>query len=148
MRAGRRALVAALSVALAAVGCSDDGKDEANDLEVGDCVAGDLRTKADEVEVVDCEDEHVVQAIGSFEAEDGGFPGDEELAALGFDRCQGDLFEAFVGIPYVESSTIWSSWLVPDDAAWEDGDRTVVCLVHTQDHEPTTGSYEGAGLPE
>lgn len=143
----RAVLVAAVVLALAA-GCSDDTKDEANDLEAGDCVAGDLRTKDDEVEVVDCEDDHVVEATGTFEVQDGDFPGDEELAALGFERCQGDLFETFVGIPYVESSTIFASWLVPDEAGWDDGDRTVVCLAHTQDHEPTTGSYEGAGRSE
>ena len=142
----RALLVAAVVLVLAA--CSDDTKDEADDLEVGDCVAGDLQTKDDEVEVVDCGDEHVVQAIGSFDVPDGDFPGDEELAAVGFERCQGDLFRDFVGIPYVESSTIYASWLVPDEDGWADGDRTVVCVAHTQDHEPTTGSYEGAGAAE
>ena len=144
----RRALLVAAAVLVLAGACSDDTKDEANDLEVGDCVAGDLTAKGDEVEVVDCDEEHVVQAIGSFEAQDGDFPGDEELAAIGFERCQGDLFRDFVGIPYVESSTIYSSWLVPDEDAWADGDRTVVCVAHTQDHAPTTGSYEGAGTAE
>jgi len=144
----RRALLVAVVVALALTGCSDDAKDEANDLEVGDCVAGDLRAKDDEVSVVDCDEEHVVQVIGRFDTEDGDFPGDEELAAIGFDRCQGDLFESFVGIPYVESSTVYASWLVPDEDGWDDGDRTVVCLGHTQDHVPTTGSYEGTGRAE
>jgi hypothetical protein len=145
----RRAVLVAAVVLVLAAACSDDAKDEANDLEVGDCVAGDVRTKDDEVRVVDCDEEHVVQAFGSVEAPDGDFPGDEELAAIGYDACQqGDLFETFVGIPYVESSRIWASWLVPDADDWEDGDRTVVCVAHTEDHDPTTGSYEGAGLPE
>jgi hypothetical protein len=141
-------VLAAAVALLVLAGCADDTKDEANDLEAGDCVAGDLRIKADEVRVVDCGDEHVVQAIGSVEAQDGDFPGDDELAALGFERCTGDLFEAFVGIPYVESSAIYASSLVPDEDTWDDGDRTVVCLAHTQDHEATTGSYEGDGRAE
>lgn len=135
-------------VLLAAVACSDDSPSTAADLDVGDCVAGDVEAPTDEVEVVDCEEEHVLQAIGSFDAEEGDFPGEEELAAAGFDRCQGDLFEAWVGIPYVESADVYASWVLPTADEWDDGGRTVLCVAHAQDRSPTTGSYEGAGRSE
>jgi hypothetical protein len=144
----RRPLLALVLLVLAAASCSDDGPSTAADLETGDCVAGDVEAVTDEVEVVDCDEEHVLQAMGTFEAAEGDFPGDEELAAQGFAQCQGTLFETFVGIPYVESATIYASWLTPDADAWDDGERTVVCVAHTQDRSPTTGSYEGAGLGE
>lgn len=143
-----RRLLPALVLLLAAAACSDDGPSTAADLDAGDCVAGDVEAVTAEVEVVDCDEEHVLQAFGSVEPDDGDFPGVEELDALGFEQCQGALFESFVGIPYVESAEIYASWLAPDADAWADGERTVVCVAHAQDRSPTTGSYEGAGRSE
>jgi hypothetical protein len=117
------------------------GQVGANNLRVGDCVEDQASVTAGQV--IDCASPHVFEVYGRFDVAGGAaFPGDAALQQEG-QRCVANLFEDYVGVPYANSE-IYATPLLPTSETWAVGDRTVICLAHTQDQSPTTGSVEGA----
>jgi hypothetical protein len=88
---------------------------------------------------VPCDQPHTDEVYFTYQAEDGEFPGDDELLESAWDGCIAQ-FEAFVGVPYEESvldiysyqptKTSWMRW----------SDRTVHCIVFSYDE--VTGTLE------
>jgi Septum formation len=118
----------------------------ANDLEVGDCIVDEDTLNSTDVEGIDCEEDHVFELIGKFDVDDGDFPGDDELSTQGQERCTGDIFEEYVGVPYVESAEVYATPVPPSEETWNEADdRTILCVAHTQDLASTTGSVENSG---
>ncbi len=115
------------------------------DLEVGDCFnTADIST-VDKVEVVDCEVPHVYEVFGLTDYEGGegdAFPGEDALSAAADEACR-PAFEAYVGITYDESTDWHGTFINPSAETWAEGDREIVCVLHTRDETEVTGSAEG-----
>jgi hypothetical protein len=135
------ALVAVLGLGLTA--CSKEVS--ANNLEAGDCVEDEATLTSSEADAIDCDEDHVFEVMGKFDVDDGDFPGADELSAQGEDRCKGDIFEDYIGVPYVESEFEASS-ITPTEETWNEADdRTIICVAFAADQSPRTGSLENAG---
>jgi hypothetical protein len=117
------------------------GDDAATDFEAGECTNDSLRGEITEIETVDCEEEHEVEAFGSFELDEGeDLPDEDELAEIAGEECLGDLFEDYVGIEYSESIYL-ANYLPPTEETFDDGYRTVLCYIDgTTDDSPLEGS--------
>jgi hypothetical protein len=66
------------------------------------------------------------------------FPGEAALAGLADDRCL-TAFESAIGGDYLHSELDFAV-LRPDEASWQNGDRLVICTVHSSDFGELTGS--------
>jgi hypothetical protein len=119
------------------------GQVDANNLRVGDCVEDEASVTSAMVSTIDCGSPHVFEVFGRFDISGGStFPGDTVVNTEG-QRCLEALFEDYIGVPYAQSA-IYATPLVPTAQTWGVGDRTVLCLAHSADRSPTTGSVEGA----
>jgi hypothetical protein len=143
-RHGWKIAIAVVVLGLGLTACSKDVA--ANDLEVGDCVKDEETLNSADVESSDCEEDHVFELIGKFDVDDEDeYPGEAALTEEGTTRCQGDIFEEYVGVPYAESAEVYASAVPPSEETWNDADdRTILCFAHTQDLAETTGSVEGS----
>jgi hypothetical protein len=92
---------------------------------------------------VDCAEPHDAELYEVFDL-DGGtaepYPGQEAVVAEAERRC-GDLFGEYVGRPYADSA-LDVVFLVPTRRTWDQGDRTVLCLVEDPS-APLVGSVAG-----
>ena len=111
------------------------------DLELGDCFStGDI-SAVTEVTVVDCAASHVYEVFGLTEYEAAAtdsFPGDDALNSAADDACR-PAFNDYVGIAY-DDSDWYGTFINPSESTWADGDREIVCVLHTQDETSVTGS--------
>lgn len=113
-------------------------------LSDGDCVnVVDAETNL--YERVDCDDEHEYEIYAILEVEgesDEEWPGKDELTLMS-GQCSAEPFEDFVGRDYVTSD--WFSLeIVPSEDEWDEGARTIPCLLYDPERETTTGSAEGS----
>jgi hypothetical protein len=136
------AVVAALVVLLVILGLVFGNDDAAANFEPGECTNDSLRGEVTEIETVDCDEEHEVEAFGSFDLEGDELPDDDEIAEEANDECL-DQFEEYVGIEYAESIYI-ADYLPPTEDAFDDGLRTVVCIINgSTEGDDLEGSAEG-----
>ena len=157
----RRVLPAALLV-LALTGCAEERptaqRDEAGavategavdpfEVALGDCVEQPVGSEeeveeVEEVKAVPCGQPHDGEVYAVFDLPDGDFPGDEEVAAAGEERCVKD-FGTFIGTPYEESQYDITS-LFPTRESWETkDDREYVCIVVAPEGQQATGTLKG-----
>lgn len=85
---------------------------------------------------------------GSGSTEASGWPGEDALDRYARRACAA-AFDPWAGIPY-ELSVLEIGWIVPDEDAWDDGDRTLVCTAlppSSTGEAPArmSGSMAGAG---
>ena len=114
------------------------------DLEVGDCFDTDDVSSVDEVTVVGCDATHVYEVfeIADYDAgPDEAFPGEDELGDTAEDVCRPG-FEDYVGVPY-DDSEWFGTFINPSEQTWEEGDREILCVLHTEGETDITGSAEG-----
>jgi hypothetical protein len=93
------------------------------------------------VRVVDCAGphQHEVYAIVDQSADPGApYPGDDVLAAFADDRCLA-AFTPYTGIDY-RASRYDIANARPDKAAWDRGERRVICALHDVDFAELNGS--------
>lgn len=113
-------------------------------ISVGDCFDDVGEDEVSELPLVDCAEEHDYEVFDEFEIhDDGDFPGTTAMEDLADERCS-ELFEDFVGIP-LEDSILNVATLSPTADTWDNGDRTVSCMV-TNPGVKTTGTLEGLGI--
>lgn len=116
----------------------------ANDLSPGDCFNTD-GSQVDEVSVVDCEQPHFYEAFLNYdmtEGDDEAYPGDEAVLSDADGQCR-PAFESYVGTAY-DDSALYITVIRPSESTWGDGDRTVICVVNTENAATEmTGSAEG-----
>lgn len=153
-----RPLVPALVAFVIAASACSDGPDEAKRddgaiteagvvdvfaTEVGDCLRLDesLAAAAEitELPAVPCSDEHLHEVFHLHEIEQPDvYPGPSELSSTADGSCLG-AFEDYVGVPYLDSP-LQFTYLYPSLDSWDDGDRTIACvLVSTR---PLTASMQ------
>lgn len=132
--------VAGLAIGLAACG----NNDSPFNIPVGACSLQEYynsaSTEITEAPLVDCEEEHDMEAYAAMDFEDGDYPGDV-IDVQADEFCYNE-FEPFVGIAY-EESEIYYSYFAPQKESWEQiGDREVLCWLLSP--ELVTGTLEGA----
>jgi hypothetical protein len=111
------------------------------DLEVGDCFSTDDISTVTEVTVVDCGASHVYEVFGLTDYEASAtdaFPGDDTLNTAADAACR-PAFNDYVGIAY-DDSDWYGTFINPSESTWADGDREIVCVLHTQEETAVTGS--------
>ncbi|MFD6071511.1 MULTISPECIES: DUF4190 domain-containing protein [Amycolatopsis] len=102
-------------------------------LKPGDCFRQSAVTGTfTSVELTLCGDTHDTQAIGTFIAADGPWPGGGELKAEASAHCQ-RIMAKNVDRPRLDAAGVRAdlSYLKPEREAWENGVRTVFCTIHT-----------------
>lgn len=127
---------------------------------VGDCFDRRRLEEGPAVLLVDCTQPHTFQVFGVFDFDESTlppnlvvteglatngegtsgavgagpqpWPGEDVLIAAARRQCP-PLFSDWVGVPY-ERSVLELSWVVPDEVAWGNGDRTIGCTLW----DPTT----------
>jgi hypothetical protein len=123
------------------------------DLTIGDCIttmyAEEQPTEGEylfvDPTVLPCDESHygevyAVAEIGGVEP-----PSDATFAAHRQQLCEGSAFEDYVGVSDYFESSIYYDVLYPNDTAWKDGGREIVCVLYEED-ESTVGSLRGSGL--
>lgn len=122
------------------------------DLKVGDCFdnPGVDVELVEEIDTIPCDQPHDFEVFAQPQrADDLDYPGETALFAWADENCI-RRFEAYVGTPW-EESAIWATNMVPTAESWENGDRTVTCMLMQVNEDrtdivPTTGTLRNSGL--
>ena len=136
-----RTPVVIVSIAALAAGLSACGDSDVFDIPVGACLDSSS-LEGDQVatiELLDCAEEHDVEAYASLALSGEAYPGQEEILAQADEFCLAE-FDSFIGTAY-QDSVLDFSFLYPTEESWGQGDREVLCLVISP--EPVTGTLEG-----
>lgn len=140
--------VGLLGIVLATlVGDEADGDEVVySELAQGDCFASGALTDTasvglSRVEVISCDEPHLVEVYATVEhpgpAEEP-FPGMDALVLYASLPCQ-QQFAAYAGVPFAQLNLL-DVYVTPQQRAWEQGNRIIVCGVASPDGEPTLGS--------
>mgnify|MGYP001675738102 CR=1 FL=1 len=112
------------------------------DLKVGDCFnRSDSSDQVGTVDVVSCDTPHLYEVYNNSDIDDKKYttaPTGDDLDTEISDACY-DPFQTYVGIDY-ESSSYKVTAFYPTTSTWVQGDRTINCLITSQDDKPLTGS--------
>lgn len=136
------------SSASAAATEADAETKSAQDLEVGDCFT-DMGTETDDdgatvntVDVVDCSAPHLYEVYKNGDIEADSFPTGDAMDEKTADVCY-DAYADYVGTSLDESS-LTATALTPTSSSWTLGDRTVSCVITSQDGSDLTSSAKGS----
>lgn len=116
----------------------------AQDLKVGDCFTEmGTETSSDggvvnTVDVVNCSQPHLYEVYEEGDLSADSLPTGDALDQQTGDICY-DAFETYVGTP-LDSSSLTATALTPTSVSWTLGDRTVSCVVMSQNGSDLTGS--------
>ena len=72
------------------------------------------------------------------------YPGKDILVQFAADECLGQPLTDYLGVP-LEQSSLKDFEIVPQESAWEDGRRVLVCGLDTGGEGQITGSVRGTG---
>ena len=98
---------------------------------------------ATEVPVVPCSEPHDNEIYFEYQMTDDTFPGNQAAVEAGAERCLEE-FEPFVGTPYLDSELDLFP-VTPTQQSWDEGDRTVYCVLYAVDLSKLTGSMRNSG---
>ena len=120
----------------------------AQDLEVGDCFT-DMGTETDDdgatvntVDVVDCSAPPLYEVYKNGDIEADSYPTGDAMDEKTADVCY-DAYADYVGTSLDESS-LTATALTPTSSSWTLGDRTVSCVITSQDGSDLTSSANGS----
>ena len=136
------------SSASAAATEADAETKSAQDLEVGDCFTDMGTETADDgatvntVDVVDCSAPHLYEVYKNADIEADSFPTGDAMDEKTADVCY-DAYADYVGKSLDESS-LTATALTPTSSSWTLGDRTVSCVITSQDGSDLTSSAKGS----
>lgn len=95
------------------------------------------------VEPIPCTEPHQCEVVGLYEAVGGPFPGNDTLAREAHEPCI-EQFEQYTGAKAPES--VYDLYpLLPTEAAWDEGDTTVLCVARLPGNELLTRSVKDTG---
>jgi hypothetical protein len=142
------ALVAWLAIAGIVIAnvARPEGVDYAT-LKPGDCIDTPDGTEVRRMKVRPCDKPHDAEvfAVVTHPAPPGeAFPGVDPLLQFAANSCLGQLFSEYIGVPRGQSQ-FTEFEIVPEQEAWDDGRRGLVCAVDNADRSPLTSSVRGSG---
>lgn len=92
----------------------------------------------------DCTVPHDLEAYHAFELPNGPYPSQDDLFVQITDECV-IAFGPYVGTDYQDSVLDFdAAW--PEEADWDAGERTVVCLLYHLEQDQLTGPARGSGI--
>lgn len=116
------------------------GPIELPEVRPGDCLQSvENASYVASMAALPCRDLHTTQAYAVFDIErSGDYPGAriEDLASEG---CLASWQDA-IGTAYADDTELELQYLSPSRDGWEDGDRSVICLIERLDGSPMVGS--------
>ena len=122
----------------------DDGIDYSK-LKVGDCFDSSTSNEIRGITLKPCAEPHnseifflVTHPAGPNDA----YPGKDALVQFAADACLGPPLTEYLGIP-LEQSKLKDFEIVPQESAWKDGRRVLVCGLDTGGQGDVTGSVRG-----
>jgi hypothetical protein len=122
----------------------DDGVDYSK-LKVGDCFDSSTSTEVRGVKVKPCAETHnseIFFLVNHPAAADAPYPGKDSLVQFAADTCLGQPLTEYLGVP-LEQSKLKDFEIVPQESAWKDGRRVLVCGLDTGGDGTLTGSVKG-----
>lgn len=123
-------------------GAPPEGEVDAFAIEIGDCLNdATINTEVTSVPFVECSEPHDSEVFARTDTSGTVFPGNTTLETELDTFCQGDVFTAFVGIPYADSIYNTSGYF-PSTSSWQNGDRELLCTVFDP-NGPVTGTLQG-----
>jgi hypothetical protein len=115
-----------------------------NELRVGDCF--DLKDpdaeELDDVSARPCTEEHQYETFFVGTMADGAYPTDAAFEAYVTANCD-PAFEAYVGRAF-QASQLAVGWVGPTVDGWNDGDRSIQCVLDDPQAPRLTGSMKGS----
>ncbi|MCS5495656.1 septum formation family protein [Cnuibacter physcomitrellae] len=113
-------------------------------IQVGDCLNDTTSgTEVSDVPLVSCSDPHDYEVYYDFDITGGStYPGDDAVAQDAEEGCA-DAYEAFVGIPYADS-TLNYNYYTPTSTSWEEADDRLVSCVIYDPAGKVSGTLEGS----
>lgn len=130
---------------LAFVTLRDEGVDYSR-LKVGDCFGSAPTNEVRGVKVKPCAESHnseIFFLVTHPAGRDAPYPGKDTLVQFAADACLGQPLTDYLGIP-LEQSKLKDFEIVPQESAWTDGRRELVCGIDTGGQGDITGSVKGA----
>ena len=150
-RRGLLVLLVLLVLAVVAVGgvllalAGDEGVDYSK-LKVGDCFDSSSSNEVRGVKVISCAKPHnseIFFLVTHPAAKGDVYPGKDQLVQFAADSCLGQPLADYLGIP-LEQSKLKDFEIVPQESAWKDGRRLLVCGIDTGTDGKISGSVKGA----
>ena len=140
---GRLVATAAVAALLGAplAACSDSS---VMHMRVGQCILMPEDKTTTTVETTGCTREHDAEVFYLTSADDGDFPGEEELNKQAGAQCL-EHFKEYIGSSYL-TSTLDMTWMIPTKDSWAHNDRAIVCLARPMDRSTLTSSVKDSGL--
>lgn len=110
-------------------------------LRVGACIQLPDPTTAAPPEAVSCDEMHDAQVYADFDAPSAGgqYPGDAQLGSIAANECRWR-FDDATGMSYELADDVDFAWLVPSPSDWDQGERSVTCVVTQSDGSAWMGS--------
>ncbi len=122
----------------------DDAGVDYSELVAGDCIEVPVGDDIGALERLPCEEPHdaeVFAVVVHPDAPDTPYPGSDALVAYAGESCLGQIFTDYVGVTR-DQSQLKHFEIVPQQSAWDDGRRQLVCAVDAD--APLTGSIRGS----
>ncbi|WP_378148313.1 septum formation family protein [Cnuibacter sp. UC19_7] len=125
-------------------GDTDETQVDVFSIQVGDCLNDTTSgTEVSDVPLVNCSDPHDYEVYYDFDITGGStYPGDDVVSQDAEDGCSA-AYEAFVGIPYADS-TLNYNYYTPTTQSWENADDRLVSCVIYDPAGKVTGTLEGS----
>jgi len=101
----------------------------------------------DKPEIVPCAGEHDGEQFAVVELSGETYPGDAQVDAEAERRCRAE-FKAYVGQPFEAQAELDAFTITPRKQTWDDGDRSVSCVLTGAKGARLTGSRRGAGAAD
>lgn len=123
---------------------TDDAGVDYSELEAGDCIQVPEGDDIGALERLPCDEPHDAEVFGVLvhPAEPNApYPGSDALVAYAGESCLGQIFTDYMGVAR-DKSQLKHFEIVPQQSAWDDGRRQLVCAVDAD--APLTGSVRGS----
>jgi hypothetical protein len=114
-------------------------------LKVGDCFDSSSTNQVRAVKVKSCSKPHnseIFFLVTHPAAKSDAYPGKDQLVQFAADACLGKPLTDYLGIP-LEQSKLKDFEIVPQESAWKEGRRVLVCGIDTGGQGRITGSVKG-----
>lgn len=108
-----------------------------DDVELGDCTAEIPEGVTLTVTLLPCDEPHEGEVYATFELSGDDYPGAEQIERFALGGCQR---EAVAALPPDDETLYDLVYLAPSEQTWEQGDRTVSCVLSDPTGKPLVGS--------
>jgi len=140
-------VAAGLTASLGACSIMDqlNQQSSAFDLEIGTCFnSSTLASSISQVPAIACTSAHDAEIIATGDSSVTGDYDQKAIEDAAATTC-GQAMESYVGLNWIDLD-LTVGYLYPDETAWHNGKRTVLCYAHTADGQPTlTASVQHQG---